>query len=444
MKQFDQHFADKVRQVFDEYREDVDPVAWASMNSRLDSRKKSRRVLLYPALLRIAASLLLLSVLSWLTVSLFFPDRLFVADAGMEDSEVVVDREDVSVPDSQIISDTETETMSAPILHIDPVIALAGDARTEPSLSAVPGDPVLVVGTTEKEEGMATADHYHPPVREPNEVVRESPLAMVVEKEEDDHGMATETDTLPGVTSTTPDLQSVAYRLEDTTYPSHEKSMERPVTWGIAAGSMLTYAEQQLAGGLGFSGGITSEYKLSEMLRLSSGVMLAYQQFDVEGMPLSSKRLSEEYSQDLMSVRAYGDLSHEFLAIDIPLNLQLRLPSAGEGQWFLSAGLSSLVYLQQRKSGQEVAYLESAVYDRVNNTYHKVSMASEVDVSAEHDAFSRIDLGRLLNISVGYAIRQEKTTTIIEPFIKYPLGAVSSEEIRMGMGGISLRLTFGK
>ena len=95
-------------------------------------------------------------------------------------------------------------------------------------------------------------------------------------------------------------------------------------------------------------------------------------------------------------------------------------------------------------SGVETAYVETNYLDLASNSLRSASYASETIIGSTAAPLSRFDLARLLNISVGYAIQQEKTTAIVEPFVKIPLGAVSSQEIKMGMAGISLRLTFGK
>ena len=215
--------------------------------------------------------------------------------------------------------------------------------------------------------------------------------------------------------------------------------------WSVMAGSMLTYAEQQLASGLGFSGGVMSEYRASSLFSVSSGLALAYQQFEVDGMPLRQRlsRAEYDYLPDNFSARTVGNQSYELLALDIPVNVQYYFSEVTRSQWYVSAGFSSLLYLQQRVSGTEIAYIEADYYDAALGSNRTMNYASEVQTESNYDAFTRFDFARLLNLSVGYEIKQEKSTAIIEPYIKYPLGTLSSRNIKMGMGGVRLRLRFG-
>ena len=66
----------------------------------------------------------------------------------------------------------------------------------------------------------------------------------------------------------------------------------------------------------------------------------------------------------------------------------------------------------------------------------------KIKESEKINAFQRFDFARLLNLSVGYVINYDNADLIVEPFIKYPLGNLTSRNIQMGMGGISLKYSF--
>ena len=65
---------------------------------------------------------------------------------------------------------------------------------------------------------------------------------------------------------------------------------------------------------------------------------------------------------------------------------------------------------------------------------------SEQEISRQMKDF---DLMRTLNVSFGFNTRLNKKQSLtIEPFLKYPLGGLGSENIRFGASGINVKLNF--
>lgn len=57
--------------------------------------------------------------------------------------------------------------------------------------------------------------------------------------------------------------------------------------------------------------------------------------------------------------------------------------------------------------------------------------------------FSTLDIGKLINISAGISFQMKnKKRLVVEPYYKYPLGTLTIEKVRLGYGGINLRLNF--
>jgi len=528
MKPFDEEFADKVRAVFDRHDAPFDPSAWDAMHERLKQGRRGRVIAMLYVASRVAASLLIISVLTWISYTYFFTLTPSVSDSGIaeeviagsdirqrHESAAATDAlshlsapEDSALPAAtlrQVITDRETgevldDNVSVQVLIDRETGLVITDRGTGEVLDDNVSGQVLIDretglvitdrGTgeviTDKETGeilphretvevlphretVEVLTHRETgeilPHRETGEVLthretvevltdRESGQELPLAAEAVSEGTPTK-DTLHdadiqqgllshGEQRTLPDPRLAGDGPADISLPSHEKQREKPLSWGLAAGSMMTYAEQQLAGGLGFSAGVTSAYRVTNRVSIASGLLLAYQQFEVESTPLVTMSAGKEYARtDMASVRTTADHSYEMLALDIPLNLQIRLPGAGSGRWYVSTGLSSLLYLQQQLSGVETSYVETNYLDPARNTLVYNSFTSSVAVSSNSAPFSHFDFARLLNLSAGYAIRQEKTTTIIEPFVKLPLGSISSRKLKMGMGGVSLRFTFG-
>jgi hypothetical protein len=79
------------------------------------------------------------------------------------------------------------------------------------------------------------------------------------------------------------------------------------------------------------------------------------------------------------------------------------------------------------------------VFNQINNSWEQVTLNKSYNVSDEYGAFKRIDLFKLVNLSIGYEIPFRKNAITIEPFIQIPLGTVTSNDIYMGNGGLTVK-----
>lgn len=459
MKPFDDAFADKVREVVDHHEEPFDPAAWEDMKGRIARKRKPGMVAFFPLVARVAASLLILSALTWVSVMVFFP-----APVSLTDNIPVMIEEPVSVTTDQQITSHTAGDENNDLQNSDRFDAQRHTPGARENSSGIANNmhDILPEEATRPLTELMDASDVVQQATKPHETTGETgglPMAVSAisrAQQDDDHPASPDSTgnivhgTSPSASITSAVNEAVATdkqvlipandQMTVMASPSHEK--EKTLTWGIAAGSMLTVAEQQLASGVGFTGGITSEYRLSARFRLYSGVILAYQQFEVSDMPVQRKSMRNDYSPEHTSATTYTNNAYEIYAIDLPLNIQFRTPGAKNRQWYVSTGFSSLLFLQQDMSGVETAYLESVYYDHESSSYRSEAFYTETKISSRYEPFARFDLARLLNFSVGYAIEKGKTTTIMEPFVKIPLGTISSRDLKMGMGGISLRLTF--
>jgi hypothetical protein len=466
MKPFDERFSEKVREVFDRHDEPFDPAAWALMQARLRARRKARVIALLSVASKAAAVLLLLGGMIWLTMLTFFPDKPDITQRMLTDETPEIS--ELSDPETNLVSPVDERVAGmSPAEETEDLVLPVDERVAGILLAAEPGDRVSPEGKTDSvvDEATGIADSMYMAGPAHGAFDGASEHAVILAEQETPDVVLTDPAAMAQVESTvTSDTLSFVGIITDPSYENikTERYPDRDIlsehlangngvskagrlNWSVMAGSMLTYAEQQLASGLGFSGGVMSEYRASASFGVSSGVALAYQQFEVDGMPLRQRlsRAEYDYLPDNYSARAVGNQSYELLALDIPVNVQYYFHEVMKSQWYVSAGFSSLLYLQQRVSGTEIAYIEADYYDAALGSNRTMNYASEVQTESNYDAFTRFDFARLLNLSVGYEINQEKSVTIIEPFIKYPLGTLSSRNIKMGMGGVRLRLRFG-
>ncbi|MBC7744702.1 MAG: PorT family protein [Flavobacterium sp.] len=205
----------------------------------------------------------------------------------------------------------------------------------------------------------------------------------------------------------------------------------KPLALTVFAGSYFNYAEgsEDL---LNFGAGFLSDIRISKNLKLSTGVSLASNRLSYnQKIPLATsdyRSLKQLNSSNLTSISNYNA---SLLALDIPLNLKLQFFPESD-KVYVSAGLISGTYLNETYSFQ-YRYFSPA----------SGSYASRIMNQKSNKKFNDFDLGRTLNLAVGFSTRFGKTQTVsFEPFLKYPLGGLGSENIKFGSTGLNLKFHF--
>ncbi|MEE4177722.1 MAG: outer membrane beta-barrel protein [Bacteroides sp.] len=431
MKPFDDQFSDNVRKAFDDWQEDMPAEAWAGMKARLERGGKARVVPLWPFLTK-AAGIALLTGLSIFWFVDFQPERAEIAQSAQIQKEIPK----ASVPEA-----------AGEALDIEPGLA-SEPLTSEGSLLAEGNKPAY----RPRQAKVKVIDLAGPAIEEADDLPSEI-LAEAAETEGEalagttpEENEAAEVPTLvlrpqherTGEQNANP--RDAALSLTD---PSHGREKEGRLAWGVSAGSMLAFAEQRVSDGPGYAAGVTAEYSLSPTVTLASGGMLTYHQFELVNFSQSDfmyDYVSGNYSSS--DVNLTGNNEYEMLALEIPLNAQFNVMETSKRRMYVSTGLSSLVYLQQRFSGTNTAFLEQSFYNDATGQMELQYTTSTFSVDEKYGALSRFDFGRLLNFSLGYVILRENSAMVIEPFVKLPIGTLTSRDISLGMGGISLKYRF--
>ena len=148
-------------------------------------------------------------------------------------------------------------------------------------------------------------------------------------------------------------------------------------------------------------------------------------------------------SDELLIIDQSGYTDYEFMAIDFPLNVKMQVTDSKRREFFVTAGVSSFLYLQQSytKSGEILADVISE--DLAGQTTISRDFSS-VSTSGSFDAFRRVDLARFLNLSAGFVVKQESYNLVIEPYLKYPMYDVTSFDLKIGLAGLTLKYQPGR
>lgn len=424
MRSFDDRFAEHVRQVFDAYHEEVDEMALADFKDRMAAAKTGHRLYLWGW--AAAAALLLASATFMMDWSADVPDALpevaALSPAPSEDlrpTEIPdAEEEAVAQPEAEIRSLAKTPSRVAKDSEVQAAAAQA-DAKhmalTEETLVAVAETPPESVALAVIPPP-ATSNETRADVPQGNEAV-----SLVIRPQE----------TAPtAITELEP-----------------RQSDKRRTSFDFTAGSNLTVAQGQLTDGAGFVAGVLAEYDLGRGFSLTSGTVLSYNTFEYDprgtGPQPSELELLADRARADGSVDLSVDMSSrvQWLGVDIPLNVKWRPPSFG-GKLHLAAGLSSMLLLREETKVEGQRYRGAVHVTSSNNVAADVERTPYAQTYQE-STLSHNDLGSLLNMQVGQTFAIADLPVTLELYVKYPLGSLTSREIAVGMGGLSVNIPLG-
>lgn len=204
----------------------------------------------------------------------------------------------------------------------------------------------------------------------------------------------------------------------------------------VLASPTLNYSEAETKGSAGFTAGIVSDYPLTKRIRISSGLLLAQQNLRIEES--GNNNLTTESGVGAFSSSTTADL----LTLDIPLNLQFTLNKQNKSESYVSVGLSSYLFLKE-KFDLFSSEVTEVLQETDDGEIESIRVIEENTEEESNPTFSTFDFAEVLNLAVGFSYRAgKKTDVVIEPFVKYPLGSLTSKNVQFGSGGIKIRIRF--
>jgi hypothetical protein len=231
-----------------------------------------------------------------------------------------------------------------------------------------------------------------------------------------------------------------------------EKALiDKRILYSVYAATYFNYAEgskSQMNTGAGFS----TDIKLFSNFKLSTGVAIGKNTLNYSGQPsqpgilneaIGISRLKSNAMESANVTPTMGFVSSRVVVdpvvssynvsltgFDLPINLKYEF-NPKKSDSYISAGLSSGTFINE-------TYNYS--YDNTVNSLLPTPAIPDATISK---SFTRFDFARTLNLSLGMGYQITKNNRlVIEPFLKYPLSGLGSQQIRFGAGGINLRLKF--
>lgn len=219
------------------------------------------------------------------------------------------------------------------------------------------------------------------------------------------------------------------------------------VRLGIYAASYVNYAKgsnNPVNAGLG----ISSDIRLSRKFNLSTGVAVVQNSLNFGSqLPPETAKLnasastSTSPSANALAAVAYSQNSFfaatpslknynaSLVGLDIPVNLKYQF-NPEKSAAFVSIGVSSGTFVNETYT---------STYKYVTPFASNLSQTTD---QSFRQSFNGFYFARTLNFSFGTGYRIGGNDIIIEPFLKYPLEGLGSQQIKFGSGGVNLKFSF--
>ena len=219
------------------------------------------------------------------------------------------------------------------------------------------------------------------------------------------------------------------------------RATERTSRLGLVLATNAAFSGRQLAEGVGVTGGVSGEWRLGRGLSVSTGAQAAYTTLSIDesaGVALDAASFAELESSPTRSLDIVALSTLSTLALEVPLDLRLDLARVGRGRVRTGVGLTTSLYLAQsfRDEGRRIS-LDPASEGSVLGSRFSSDAFSETETE---EPFSRFDLARQMNLSLGYSLDRGRVPLALDAYTRLPLGGVTSRDLPLTSVGVRLRV----
>lgn len=209
---------------------------------------------------------------------------------------------------------------------------------------------------------------------------------------------------------------------------------------------MMSSIEDLMVNSPGVSVGFYLEHKITGRLSVRPGLALAKHSYGSADGSAGAVFMKSSTSSGNMTahVDSYEN-QFDMVTMEVPLNLVYTIMERGKSSLFVSPGASSMIYLDQSFSSSFTNVFREQKLDAATGNAYYATSSQEVMVESEEKAFSHVDYFGLANLSAGYSMPLRKGgSMLLEPFLQLPVTDLTSFNVRIRYGGLSLKLRFGK
>ncbi|MDB5031517.1 hypothetical protein [Mucilaginibacter sp.] len=219
------------------------------------------------------------------------------------------------------------------------------------------------------------------------------------------------------------------------------KNTDKAVRFSLYAATYFNYAKGS-SNQLNVGAGVTSDIKLNRNLNLSTGLAIAQNTLSYGNQaPTATAQINSLAAvsslavpkQNILYAAAVPSLKNynaSLVGLDVPLNLKYEF-NPEKSAAYVSIGLSSGTFIN-----------ETYTYRYNNYSVPFSTNTSQIPDQSTHQSFNSFYFAKTLNFSFGTGYSLGRNKLIIEPFLKYPLEGLGSQQIKFGAGGLNLKFNF--
>ncbi len=217
-------------------------------------------------------------------------------------------------------------------------------------------------------------------------------------------------------------------------------SGKKLISLGVYAATYFNYAKGS-NNQFNLGAGLTADIRVTDNLRISSGLSVGQNSLSYNsqapavqsasfGAPLAAASIAPAslylYTASTPQFKSYDA---NLIGIDVPLNIKYIF-DPGKSNTYLLAGLSSGTFIN-----------ETYTYSYNNPSFYS-SNVSQVQNQSTSNNFNGVYIARTLNLAFGTGYLLGRNRLVIEPFLKYPLEGLGTQQLKFGAGGINLKFNF--
>ncbi|RFZ85594.1 hypothetical protein DYU05_08355 [Mucilaginibacter terrenus] len=456
--QFDKKLASRIREVFDNYEHPEADMAWAELRKKFPAKQEERKVAWLWWSSAAAILLIMLGIGIWAINKPHKEDTIAIKPAKQVPVQLPVDSATTIIKkpsssldikgDADIASVTKTGKNHT---NIDPFGTVKTSRLSSPQKATnfypvAPAKDGTINSAAKSNEVVASTiplANNQDAVAKSNDITSATTPARTDEQQPNTavaNPSASVIAQQPAAAKTINDLFKEDVNLKK---QATEKKEAKRVNFSVYAATYFNYADGS-ANQVNAGAGVTSDIRLSRNFKLSTGVMLAQNslQYDNAPPPAPTNRAASfaaavDANVKKESLFAASSTSPEFdrfnatlVGLDIPLNIKFEFNPA-KSNAYVSAGLSSGTFIDERYTAR---------YTYRTNGIAGAGITSQDQTSTQ--SFGSFYFAKTVNFALGFGTPVGKNRLVIEPFLKYPIGGMGSQDIRFGSGGVNLKFNF--
>ena len=426
-EQLDNDLKNHIREVFDNFEDPAAREGWLLLREKYPE-ESNRRPLLWVWWSAAAIILLFLGIGLWFVNDLVKQDKFVIKTPVQKHSESRIATREIDSAINKVVNISgktivDNTTNRVGVANNEAII-LKNDAKPPENYKLNPGNlaenSVSNKNTDKNNFSANTEDSdkttiLNPPVKQLTTNVQSNP--------EDSKPQIIKPEPTPAKK-----INSIFTKVE--TKPEKKENSKR-VSFGVYAATYFNYAKGS-NNAINAGAGVLAEIPLSKNLRLVSGIAIAQNSLNFNGNNIAAVLQNSTSPQSLLSITAapsaavvIRDYNASLVGLDVPVNLKYIF-NPQRNDFYISAGLSSGMFINETYTYQYT--VGTASVPTQNKTSNK--------------GLNNFYLAKTLNVSFGMGFPFGKNRLTVEPFLKYPLDGLGSQNISFGAGGLNLKFNF--